>query len=101
MYTNAAIEVFVEDDIFNSPDAKKIARTIIVKIPRGSSFKTMVQTIAENYPDIMDRVVMLYYYAKNGKQDPNYLLRVIRTVTGKTFKIFIPNILEKWPICLR
>lgn len=72
MYSNVPIQILVEDDPFNAPDATKVAKTIIVKIPRDCSFKTMAQKIADQYPGIMHRVVMLYYYAKNGKkQDTN------------------------------
>lgn len=76
MSSNVAIEILIEDDEFTAPEAKKVARTIIVKIPGDSSFQVMAQKISEKYPDIHYRVVSFYFYARNGKK--NYLTSLFK-----------------------
>lgn len=69
MYLTVSFEILIEDNAVNAPEVKKNAIKIIVKIPRDSSFKSMVQKIAVQNSNIMHRVVTLYYYGKNGNQN--------------------------------
>lgn len=69
MYLNAPIQIVVEDDEFNAPEAKKISGTIIVKVPRDCSFETFFQQLADQHPDVINRVLTLYYFGRNGKKD--------------------------------
>lgn len=63
------IEVLIDDDAFNVPEAEKISKTIIVNIPQGFSIKVMLQKLAERYPELVEPVVTLsHYYEENGKR---------------------------------
>lgn len=69
MYLSVPLQIVVEDDAFNAPDAKKIAGTIIVKVPRNCSLEILFQRMSDEQPDVMNRVLTLYYFDRKGKQN--------------------------------
>lgn len=67
MSSSVAIEVVIEDDVFSAPESKKIATTIIVKVPPKASLETVNTKIMEQYPALRNSWNMYYYIDDNGK----------------------------------
>lgn len=68
---SVAIEVMIEDDQFNSPEMRKISRTIVVKVPLHAQLQTISNKIMDRYPALRDSKKTYYFFDNNGK----YLLK--------------------------
>lgn len=76
MPSSVAIEVVIEDDVFNAPELKKIGATIVVKVPPKASLETVNTKIMEQYPALRNSWNMYYFFDNNGKSQqpqPNFL----------------------------